>query len=120
MAEIVGMIVRQPTGAVTCDVPGYTDGKHGWFWDECGQLAHKERPDCVNPQPTYREKRVNVEEPRSTQIESAFLDASIAVWREVDRQFSEDGEYTGIEASTELRKRERTAWERYRDEVLDA
>lgn len=51
--------------------------------------------------------------------ERAFLDASVAVWREVDRQVNEDGEYIGIAASTELRQCERAAWEDYRDQVLD-
>jgi len=49
-------------------------------------------------------------------LERRFLDASIAVWREIDR-YSED-EYQGIEVTeqgTELRRIEREAWNRYRD-----
>jgi hypothetical protein len=53
--------------------------------------------------------------------EREFLDASIAVWREIDRRQREPGSgYTGLSAATDLRRRERAAWERYRDEVLDA
>jgi hypothetical protein len=49
----------------------------------------------------------------SDEAEREFLDASIAVWRELDKRVP----YTSanaLDASTELRKRERVAWERYR------
>lgn len=49
--------------------------------------------------------------------EREFLAASVAVWREVDRLEAE-GPYPGIPPETDLRQRERAAWERYRA-VLD-
>lgn len=45
--------------------------------------------------------------------EQEFLEASVAVWREVDRLEAE-GPYPGIPPETDLRQRERVAWERYR------
>ena len=51
--------------------------------------------------------------------EREFLIASVAVWREIDRLSGD--EYRGIEITKEgvaLRRREREAWERYR-ELLD-
>ena len=48
-----------------------------------------------------------------------FLMASVAVWREVDRQSAEPGGYRGISPGTALRKRERTAWEAYRSVLND-
>jgi hypothetical protein len=50
--------------------------------------------------------------------EKAFLDASVAVWREIDRLRAEPGGYRGLDQSTDLRRRERAAWEKYRA-VLD-
>ena len=47
--------------------------------------------------------------------EAAFLAASIAVWREIDRLDSEPGGYHPTRMSVELRERERAAWKRYRD-----
>ncbi len=47
------------------------------------------------------------------QAEREFLDASVAVWREVDR-LEAAGPYPGIAPTTDLRERERAAWERYR------
>lgn len=48
-----------------------------------------------------------------------FLAASVAVWREIDRLSAEPDGYPGLDASTDLRRRERDAWEAYRA-VLDA
>jgi len=48
--------------------------------------------------------------------ERAFLDASVAVWREIDAAM-ERGPYQGIEVTergVELRRIERDAWERYK------
>lgn len=48
--------------------------------------------------------------------EREFLDVSIEVWRELDKREP----YTSVNAldsATELRKREKAAWERYRDEL---
>lgn len=53
------------------------------------------------------------------EAERVFLDASIAVWREVDRLTRDVGAYPGIPMTSELRLRERAAWERYRC-LLDA
>lgn len=46
-------------------------------------------------------------------VEREFLAASVAVWREVDRLEAE-GPYPGIPPETDLRQRERAAWEAYR------
>lgn len=51
--------------------------------------------------------------------EREFLDASIAVWREIDRLSAQPGGYPGLPPETDLRQRERAAWEAYRAE-LDA
>jgi hypothetical protein len=51
--------------------------------------------------------------------EQEFLDASIAVWREIDRLSGSTLGYQGLENSSGLRIRERAAWERYRDAKLD-
>jgi hypothetical protein len=48
-----------------------------------------------------------------------FLAASVAVWREIGRLDSRPEGYHPIAMDVELRKRERAAWERYRD-LLDA
>jgi hypothetical protein len=48
-----------------------------------------------------------------------FLAASVAVWREIDRLSAEPGGYRGLAGGTDLRVRERAAWEAYRA-VLDA
>jgi hypothetical protein len=50
--------------------------------------------------------------------EREFLAASVAVWREIDRLAAQPGGYSGLDASTELRRRERAAWEAFRA-VLD-
>jgi hypothetical protein len=58
-----------------------------------------------------------------TAAEREFLDASVAVWREIDARRDAEGHDVAIEKfehGRELRLRERAAWERYRDEVLDA
>ncbi len=47
-----------------------------------------------------------------------FLAASVAVWREIDRLDSRPEGYHPTAMDVELRKRERAAWERYRD-LLD-
>lgn len=47
----------------------------------------------------------------SPKAESEFLDASIAVWREIDKGGPP------LDSSVELRKCERAAWERYRDHL---
>ncbi len=47
--------------------------------------------------------------------EREFLSASVAVWEEIERLEVAQGGYGGLDASTELRRRERYAWERYRD-----
>lgn len=49
-----------------------------------------------------------------TKAERAFLDASIEVWREIDRLSAEPEGYRGLDQSTALRERERAAWEQYR------
>ena len=54
----------------------------------------------------------------SDDAERAFIDASVAVWREVDRLEAE-GPYPGIPPESDLRQRERAAWEAYKA-VLDA
>ena len=59
---------------------------------------------------------------RHSQAEKEFLEASIAVWRELDAISAKPEGYTSataLNASSELRKREQVAWERYRAE-LDA
>lgn len=50
-----------------------------------------------------------------TEAREAFLSASVAVWREIDRLDAEPDGYHPIRMSVELRQRERAAWERYRD-----
>ena len=49
--------------------------------------------------------------------EREFLAAAVAVWREGDR-LEGKGSYPGIAPETDLRQRERAAWNRYRD-LLD-
>lgn len=49
--------------------------------------------------------------------EAAFLDASVAVWREIDRLEAEPDGYHPARMSVELRQQERAAWQRYRDEL---
>lgn len=49
------------------------------------------------------------------EAEREFLAASVAVWEEIERLTEENGTYPGLPQSTELRQRERAAWERYRD-----
>lgn len=44
-----------------------------------------------------------------------FLRASVAVWREIDRLSAEPSGYRGLPPETDLRKRERAAWQSYRD-----
>lgn len=51
--------------------------------------------------------------------EREFLDASIAVWRDIDRLSADPGGYQGLDEANALRITERAVWERYRDEVLD-
>jgi hypothetical protein len=51
------------------------------------------------------------------QAERAFLQASIAVWREIDRLMLL-GPYPGIPMAADLRITEKVAWEQYR-EFLD-
>lgn len=53
-----------------------------------------------------------------TPEEREFVDASIAVWREIDRLSALPGGYKGLPPETDPRKRELAAWERYRT-VLD-
>jgi hypothetical protein len=43
-----------------------------------------------------------------------FMEASIAVWREIDRLDSRTEGYVPTDMDVELRKRERAAWERYK------
>ena len=45
----------------------------------------------------------------------AFLAASVAVWREIDRLDAAPEGYHPVRMSVDLRKAERAAWERYRD-----
>jgi hypothetical protein len=49
---------------------------------------------------------------------AGFLAASVAVWRETGRLASRPEGYHPTAMDVELRKRERAAWERYRD-LLD-
>jgi hypothetical protein len=61
---------------------------------------------------------VPTEEERELELEiaeKAFLAASTAVWREIERIEASGEGYHGIAASTRLRRKEREAWERYRD-----
>lgn len=51
---------------------------------------------------------------RRGDAERAFLSASVAVWREIDRLSDEPAGYAGLAESTALRQTERAAWERYR------
>lgn len=60
---------------------------------------------AVTPSPTT---------PASLSAEREFLNASIAVWREIDRLSESPEGYKGLDASTELRRRERAAWEKYK------
>lgn len=53
------------------------------------------------------------------ELERAFLDVSCEVWREIDRIDSEDDYRGDLHRGTELRQRERAAWEAYRNK-LDA
>lgn len=46
--------------------------------------------------------------------EREFLAASVAVWREIDRLSVEPGGYRGLAPETDLRQRERAAWDQYR------
>ncbi len=50
--------------------------------------------------------------------QAEFLAASVTVWREIDRLDSRPEGYRPTAMDVELRKRERAAWERYRD-LLD-
>jgi hypothetical protein len=52
-------------------------------------------------------------------VKQTFVDASVAVWREIDRLSALPNGYHGLPQSTDLRKRELAAWEQYRAE-LDA
>jgi hypothetical protein len=52
------------------------------------------------------------------EAQAEFLAASVAVWREIDRLDSRPEGYHPTAMDLELRKRERAAWERYRD-LLD-
>ena len=47
------------------------------------------------------------------EAERNFLDASIAVWREIDRLMA-IGPYPGIPMAADLRISEKLAWERYK------
>ncbi len=55
------------------------------------------------------------------EAERAFLDASIAVWVEIDKHTRHDGTYAEnfvpeqLQRDSELRRVEREAWHRYRD-----
>lgn len=55
---------------------------------------------------------------QAEQLRNEFLWASEEVWREVDRLEAE-GPYSGIPMDSDLRQRERAAWERWKA-VLDA
>lgn len=48
------------------------------------------------------------------EAEAAFLAASAAVWREIDRLDSRPGGYHPTAMDVDLRRRERAAWECYR------
>jgi hypothetical protein len=50
---------------------------------------------------------------KKLQAEKNFLDASVAVWREIDR-LMKIGPYPGIPMAADLRISEKLAWERYR------
>lgn len=53
-----------------------------------------------------------------SQAEAAFLAASAAVWREIDRLSAQPGGYQGFPGeSIALRHAERQAWERYRSSL---
>jgi hypothetical protein len=51
------------------------------------------------------------------EVEQEFLDASIAVWREIDRLSAVPGGYRGLHPTTDLRLRERAAWEELRAHI---
>ena len=55
---------------------------------------------------------------RLQQAAVEFLDASVTVWREIDRLDAGPDGYHPVRMSVELRQAERTAWEHYRD-LLD-
>lgn len=59
------------------------------------------------------------DEEERAEAEAAFLAASVAVWREIDRLDSRPEGYHPVRMSVELRHRERAAWEQYRD-LLDS
>lgn len=46
--------------------------------------------------------------------EQEFLAASVAVWQEIDRLTDESGTYPGLPQSSNLRIRERAAWDAYK------
>lgn len=53
------------------------------------------------------------------EAERAFLDASVAVWREIDKHINGEGVYISgvpeqLARDSELRKAERNAWINYR------
>lgn len=49
--------------------------------------------------------------------EKEFFEASVAVWREIDRLSSLPEGYKGLPPDTDPRTRERAAWERYRSKL---
>lgn len=55
----------------------------------------------------------------ATTAMTEFLDASVAVWREIDRLSTLPEGYKGLPPDTDLRIRERVAWEKYKA-MLDA
>jgi hypothetical protein len=54
---------------------------------------------------------------RTGPAEREFLAASVAVWREIDWLCARPEGYHGLSSSTDLRKQELVAWERYREQL---
>lgn len=91
------------------------------------ELSNENWPTVTDFNAAYR-TAVNAAETAETQLAEAraeiaalsspemreFVDASVAVWREVDRLTEDGGDYPGIPPDTGLRRREKAAWERYR------
>lgn len=86
-------------------------------WDALGLMSYTgERPDlCAEDIAQVRDLIRDLAQVLPRQELLDFLEASVDVWREVDRLSAEPDGYRGLDASTELRQREREAWERYRD-----
>jgi hypothetical protein len=97
-----------------------------WWWCEDHQVAEQNPPGINGGEHAtghrwtgpYRTRERCERAVLLPVAQRAFLDASVAVWREVDR-LEGGGPYPGIAPGTDLRVAERAAWKRYRD-LLDS